>query len=120
MASWRCRLGRRVPCYNSRRSSHPELSSDVAGMNLRMLVLHDPTKETDLPKGCVATIGNFDGIHIGHQEIIRTVVERARALSVPSVLITFQPHPLSIVAPDRVPRQILTLSQKEEIVAELG
>lgn len=85
-----------------------------------MLVLHDPTKETDLPKGCVATIGNFDGIHIGHQEIIRRVVERARAVAAPAVLITFQPHPLSIVAPDRVPRQILTLAQKEEIVAELG
>lgn len=86
----------------------------------RMLVLHDPTKETDLPKRCVATIGNFDGIHVGHQEIIRTVVARARALNVPAVLITFKPHPLSIVAPDRVPRQILTLSQKEEIVAALG
>lgn len=85
-----------------------------------MLVLHDPTKETDLPKRCVATIGNFDGIHLGHQSIIRRVVERAKELGTSSALITFHPHPLSIVAPDRVPRQILTLPQKEEIVAALG
>jgi riboflavin kinase/FMN adenylyltransferase len=81
-----------------------------------MLVLHDPLRQTDLPRGCVATIGNFDGMHIGHQAIVRGVVERARELGVPSTVITFNPHPLSIVAPDRVPKQILTLSQKEEIL----
>ena len=85
-----------------------------------MLVLHDPLKQTDLPRGCVATIGNFDGLHIGHQEIVRGVVERARELHRPSAVITFNPHPLSIVAPDRVPKQILTLSQKEELLADMG
>jgi riboflavin kinase / FMN adenylyltransferase len=85
-----------------------------------MLVLHDPLKQTDLPRGCVATIGNFDGLHIGHQVIIRGIVERARELGQPSTVITFHPHPLSIVAPDRVPKQILTLAQKEEILRELG
>jgi riboflavin kinase/FMN adenylyltransferase len=85
-----------------------------------MLVLNDPLRQTDLPTGCVATIGNFDGLHRGHQEIIRQVVERARELGAPSAAITFHPHPLSIVAPDRAPRQILTLAQKEEILAALG
>ena len=85
-----------------------------------MLVLQDPLKQTDLPRGCVATIGNFDGLHVGHQEIIRGVIERARELKRPSAVITFNPHPLSIVAPDRVPKQILTLAQKEEILRELG
>ncbi len=85
-----------------------------------MLVLHDPLKQTDLPRGCVATIGNFDGLHIGHQAIIRGVIERARELGRPSAVITFNPHPLSIVAPDRVPKQILTLSQKEELLREYG
>ena len=81
-----------------------------------MLVLHDPLRQTDLPRGCVATIGNFDGMHVGHQQIVRGVVERARELGRPSAVITFQPHPLSVVAPDRVPKQILTLSQKEELL----
>ncbi|MEO6260119.1 MAG: bifunctional riboflavin kinase/FAD synthetase [Thermoanaerobaculia bacterium] len=85
-----------------------------------MIVLHDPLRQTDLPRGCVATIGNFDGLHVGHQAIIASVVERARAAQRPSVVITFHPHPLSVVAPDRVPRQILTMSQKEEILRDLG
>lgn len=85
-----------------------------------MLVVHDPLRQTDLPVGCVATIGNFDGLHRGHQEIIRQIVNRARELRAPAAAITFHPHPLTIVAPDRVPRQILTLAQKEEILQSLG
>lgn len=68
----------------------------------------------------MATIGNFDGMHIGHQAIVRRVVDRAREEQRPSAVITFHPHPLSIVAPDRVPRQILTLPQKQEILSEMG
>lgn len=85
-----------------------------------MLVLHDPLRLTDLPRGCIATIGNFDGLHIGHQKIIRGVVESARETGRPSAVITFDPHPLSIVAPDRVPKQILTLAQKEELLRAMG
>ena len=85
-----------------------------------MLVLHDPLKQTDLPRGCVATIGNFDGMHVGHQAIIRGVVDRARALGRPSAVITFDPHPLANVAPDRVPKRILTPSQKEELIRGTG
>ena len=85
-----------------------------------MLSLHDPLRQTDLPRGCVATVGNFDGLHLGHQEILRGVIERAGELGIPSTAVTFHPHPLSIVAPDRVPRQILTLHQKEELLADMG
>ena len=85
-----------------------------------MLVLHDPLRQTDLPRRCVATIGNFDGLHIGHQEILRGVIDQAQKSERPSAVITFHPHPLSIVAPDRVPKQILTLAQKEEILRAMG
>ena len=81
-----------------------------------MLVIQDPFRQTDLPRGCVATIGNFDGMHVGHQAIVRGVVARARQLKCPATVITFHPHPLSVVAPDRVPKQILTLGQKEELL----
>src|SRR5204862_6533794 len=84
-----------------------------------MLVLQDPLRQTDLPRGCVATIGNFDGMHIGHQELARGVVERVLELGRPSTVITFHPHPLSIVQPDRVPKQIFTLSQKEELLRDM-
>ena len=83
-----------------------------------MIVFTDPLRDSDMPRGGVVTIGNFDGMHVGHREIIRRVVDRAEALGAPSVLVTFHPHPLSIVAPDRVPRQILTLAQKEELLSE--
>lgn len=85
-----------------------------------MIVVHDPLKQTDLPKGCVATIGNFDGLHVGHQKIIRELVDRARALSAPSVVVTFDPHPLTVVAPDRAPAPILTLNQKRELLGSMG
>lgn len=85
-----------------------------------MLVVYDPLRQTDLPRGCVATIGNFDGMHVGHQAIIRGVIDRARELQRPSAVITFHPHPLSVVAPDRFPKQILTLPQKEELIASMG
>ena len=85
-----------------------------------MIVYTDPLRESDMPRRGVVTIGNFDGMHVGHQEIIRRVVERAESLGVPSVLVTFHPHPLSVVAPDRVPRQIITLAQKEELLADSG
>ena len=85
-----------------------------------MIVFTDPLRESGLPRGGVITIGNFDGMHVGHQEIVRRVVERADHLGAPSVLLTFNPHPLSVVAPDRVPQQILTLAQKEELLSGSG
>ena len=85
-----------------------------------MLVLNDPLRQTDLPRGCVATIGNFDGMHVGHQQIVGGLVERAREFGRPSAVITFHPHPLAIVAPDRVPKQILNLAQKEELLRDMG
>lgn len=85
-----------------------------------MLVFYDPLKQTDLPRRCVATIGNFDGLHIGHQRIIQGTIARAKELGVPSVVITFDPHPMTVVAPDRVPAQILTLNQKRELIAAEG
>ncbi len=85
-----------------------------------MLVFTDPLRQTDLPRGCVATIGNFDGMHVGHQQIVRGVVQQAQDTGRPSAVITFHPHPLSVVAPDRVPKQILTLAQKEELLREMG
>jgi riboflavin kinase/FMN adenylyltransferase len=85
-----------------------------------LLVFHDPLRQTDLPSGCVATIGNFDGMHVGHQQIIRGVVDRAGESGRTSAVITFNPHPLSVVAPDRVPPQILTLAQKQELFRRMG
>ena len=83
-------------------------------------VVRDPLRETDLPRGGIATIGNFDGVHLGHRRILEAVVARARATGRPSIAITFEPHPLSVLRPDRAPRRLQTLHQKEEAIEALG
>jgi riboflavin kinase/FMN adenylyltransferase len=69
----------------------------------------------DLPHGCphpIATIGNFDGVHMGHQKLMRDLVERAAVLDATPAVVTFHPHPLQVLAPNNAPRQIQTLHQK--------
>jgi riboflavin kinase/FMN adenylyltransferase len=85
-----------------------------------MHVLRDPLRATDLPRGGVVTIGNFDGVHRGHRRILENVVERAKASGRPSVAITFEPHPLAVLRPDHAPPRLQTLRQKEEAIEALG
>ncbi len=85
-----------------------------------MIVVQDPLRRTDLPKGGVVTIGNFDGVHLGHQEMLRGVVARARELDAPAIVLTFTPHPLRVLHPQRAPKLIQTLRQREESIAEQG
>jgi len=68
----------------------------------------------------VVTIGNFDGIHRGHQAILSTVVARARALSASAVVYTFEPHPRKVLRPDSAPALLTTLEQKLELIAATG
>ena len=68
----------------------------------------------------VATIGNFDGVHVGHQKLIAEVRAEADRRHLPAAVVTFDPHPLSVLAPERAPKMILTRRQKIEILASLG
>ncbi len=68
----------------------------------------------------VATIGNFDGVHLGHQAIMHRVVERARAAGALATVVTFDPHPRRVLDPDRAPRVMLTRGQKLAILESLG
>lgn len=68
----------------------------------------------------VATIGNFDGIHLGHQELMRQLLDRARAVGGTPTVVTFNPHPLQVLAPNNAPRQIQTLPQKLAMLESLG
>jgi riboflavin kinase/FMN adenylyltransferase len=68
----------------------------------------------------VATIGNFDGLHRGHRKIIDRVRSRARALRGTAVLVTFEPHPLAVLAPERAPGMLVTAERKLDLLAEAG
>ncbi|MEO8190510.1 MAG: bifunctional riboflavin kinase/FAD synthetase [Acidobacteriota bacterium] len=83
-------------------------------------VIRDPLRASDLPRGGIVTIGNFDGVHLGHRRILEAVVARAREAGRPAVAITFEPHPLAVLRPDHAPRRIQTLRQKEEAIEALG
>lgn len=68
----------------------------------------------------IACIGTFDGVHLGHQQVISTAVERARASDNPCVVITFDRHPAAILAPDRCPQAIASLSDRLALIERLG
>jgi len=70
---------------------------------------------------CVVTIGVFDGVHRGHQQLIGRAVQRAGELGdLPTVLITFDPHPSEVLRPGSHPAQLTTLTRRAELVADLG
>ncbi|MEK7680375.1 MAG: bifunctional riboflavin kinase/FAD synthetase [Deltaproteobacteria bacterium] len=68
----------------------------------------------------VVTLGNFDGIHTGHRLILKKVVARARALKCPSVVYTFEPHPLKVVDPGRSLELILDTEDKKALIKDAG
>jgi len=85
-----------------------------------VIVIRDPLKPVDLPKGGVVTVGNFDGVHRGHQKMLGDVVRRAKGLSAPSIVVTFDPHPLKVLRPEEAPKMLQTLRQREESVEACG
>ena len=69
---------------------------------------------------CVVTIGVFDGVHLGHQRIVRRAVERARAAGVPAVVLTFDPHPSEVVRPGSHPAVLTSQGYRAELLGALG
>jgi riboflavin kinase / FMN adenylyltransferase len=68
----------------------------------------------------VVTIGVFDGVHRGHQQILGHAVEKARAMGVPAVVVTFDPHPSEVVRPGSHPAVLTEPGRKAELMARLG
>lgn len=69
------------------------------------------------PQGTALTIGNFDGVHRGHERIIAAVREAARPSGAPTVVLTFDPHPLAVLAPERAPARLTTGPEKLHLLA---
>jgi riboflavin kinase/FMN adenylyltransferase len=68
----------------------------------------------------VITLGNFDGLHLGHQELIRKVIRRAKETDARSIVVTFRPHPLKILAPEKCPPLISIYEEKIKLFEKLG
>jgi riboflavin kinase/FMN adenylyltransferase len=71
-------------------------------------------------QGAVVSIGNFDGIHLGHQKILQTVVEKARQQHAVATVLTFDPHPLKVLRPAQAPPLVCTLPQRLDGFAAMG
>ena len=70
--------------------------------------------------GGVVALGNFDGVHLGHQAVVARAVERARAAGRPALVATFDPHPVRFFRPDTPPFRLSTLDQRERLFAAAG
>jgi riboflavin kinase/FMN adenylyltransferase len=68
----------------------------------------------------VLAIGNFDGVHVGHQTIFRKLVARAGRMKGTSIVCTFEPHPLRIIAPERSPKLLTTFREKIRLINKMG
>lgn len=78
------------------------------------------TTVNDLPPDfgpSVVTLGNFDGVHMGHRELFRYLVRTARQFNYSSVVYTFDPHPLKLIAPERAPLLLNTAEEKQRLIA---
>ena len=77
--------------------------------------------DVDLPENArpVLTLGNFDGVHLGHQKAMDLVKVRAKALSCPAVALTFEPHPVSVLRSEKAPKRILTPALKQQVIGEM-
>lgn len=86
-----------------------------------MKVIRDLDTISEDLKGAIVTIGNFDGVHLGHREIFRKIVREAEETHKKSIVITFDPHPQKIIHPERRPFFLLTpLQEKLDLIASCG
>lgn len=85
-----------------------------------MILIEDIEKIEKPFPNAVLTIGNFDGVHIGHQALFHQVIEQAAALGGTSVAMTFEPHPLRVLKPNGHPPLITLNDQKLELIAATG
>lgn len=84
-----------------------------------MKIISANRKIPKLPYPVVA-LGNFDGLHLGHQAIIRQVIERAKEMKGTGMVFTLEPHPLKVLAPERMPKLLTNFDEKMALLEALG
>ncbi len=84
-----------------------------------MTVIHGFASPASYRDGFVS-IGNFDGVHCGHQSMLATLVQRAREQGVPAVVMTFDPHPIELLRPDAAPPRLTTMAHRTGLLQKYG
>jgi riboflavin kinase/FMN adenylyltransferase len=87
---------------------------------MSLMRLFHGTENADIARPTVLTLGVFDGLHLGHQFIMKTVVDRAHATGAMPTVITFEPHPRAVLHPESAPPLLQTFDQKIEALGLLG
>jgi riboflavin kinase / FMN adenylyltransferase len=86
---------------------------------MRVLRGHPSTWASDGARRAVA-VGIFDGLHVGHRHVLKGMADRARVADLETCVVTFDPHPLAVVAPEYAPRMLTTVEQRIELLEGLG
>ncbi|MDD5435442.1 MAG: bifunctional riboflavin kinase/FAD synthetase, partial [Nitrospira sp.] len=85
-----------------------------------MNIIRDVTAIPDDLVRPVATIGNFDGIHLGHRDLLNRVIRLSKEISGTSVVITFEPHPIQVLRPEKAPKRLTSMQEKIDIFQSVG
>lgn len=85
-----------------------------------MKLIRDPLDPQLNIQNCVLTIGNFDGVHLGHAAILKSLKQKATELNLPSVVMIFEPQPLEFLHPDSAPTRLTSLREKYHLIEQFG
>lgn len=76
--------------------------------------------QTQFSAGSVVTMGNFDGVHLGHQCVLEKLINQAKTLGLPSVVMVFEPFPIEFFRPDQAPVRLMNLREKVRALSQVG
>ena len=80
----------------------------------------DPAHTPEALRPCVLSLGNFDGVHRGHRAVLTALVEAGRRMGLPTVAVTFDPHPVAVLHPERAPEVIAPGEIRDDLLADAG
>jgi len=87
-----------------------------------MKIIHtwQEAKDINALKGGAITVGNFDGVHIGHEQVLAETNGHARANDGPTIVVTFEPHPRAVLFPEEAPRRLCHVQQRMQYLEDAG
>ncbi len=85
-----------------------------------MKIIETTSDLRKIKKGCILSIGNFDGVHKGHQQILTAARQIADKNNKLFIVMTFEPHPVAVLYPEKAPGVLSTLEQKKDLIADYG